>query len=181
MLSVVDHDRHAGNRRPLGALRAGSIEIADVHRTRLDCDRALDGGLLAAVIGDREDDSVRAGRRVGVLLDRGSIRAVTIAEIPPVILQRPPFRIRRGGRVEGAANSVTGRDKRCHRRIIDSLHGGARRRTGARVVSDDELHGERAGSVAVRGGGDARGLVKRRSIAERPLVGRDRAVGIRRA
>ena len=61
--------------------------------------------LLAGVVGDREDDSVGAGRGVGVLLDRGSIRAGTIAEIPQVILQRPPFRIRRRGRVEGAMNS----------------------------------------------------------------------------
>ena len=35
----------------------------------------------------------------------------------------------------------------------------ARRRTGASVVCDDELHGERAGPVDVRGGGGARGLV----------------------
>jgi hypothetical protein len=38
-----------------------------VHRTRLDCDRGVDGGLLANVIGDREDNPVRAGRAINVL------------------------------------------------------------------------------------------------------------------
>ena len=73
MVSIVHQDCHGRNRHPLGTLRAGTVEIADVHRTRLDCDRALYGGHLASVIEHCEDDSKRPRRAIGVLCNGGAI------------------------------------------------------------------------------------------------------------